>query len=366
MEAFAAALRATIAGSDPLHLLAGAAAALILAVLITARLAGRGGGAEALDRLGRGQQQLVGALTQMAEAQAGAQIRAMEAMERRLDEVSARVSASLAGSASQTAQSLGALGQRLSVIDAAQGRIEQLSGNVLGLQEILSNKQARGVFGEVQLAEILRHALPSDAYALQATLSNGRRADALIRLPQPPGPIAIDSKFPLEAYRALAEAKGERDRREAARALRAAVQTHIADIAGRYIIEGETAESALMFLPSEAVYAELHANHAEVVRHGFERRVWIVSPTTTMALLTTMRGVMRDARIASESGRIRAELGALGRDIGRLVERVGNLERHLAQAGEDLRGIRISADRTAARATRLEEVEFGEEVKAAE
>lgn len=365
MERLAAALGATLAGADPLHLLAGAAAVLVLAVLITARLAGRGRG-EAFERLGRGQQQLVGALTQMAEAQAGAQIRAMEAMERRLEEVSARVATSLSGSASQTARSLGELHNRLAVIDQAQGRIEQLSGNVLGLQDILSNKQARGAFGEVQLAEILRAALPPDAYALQATLSNGRRVDALIRLPQPPGPIAIDSKFPLEAWQALTAANDERAKREAARALRTAVQTHIADIAGRYILEGETAESALMFLPSEAVYAELHANHSDVVRHGFERRVWIVSPTTTMALLTTMRGVMRDARIAAESGRIRAELGALGRDLGRLVERVGNLERHLGQAGEDLRGIRISADRTAARATRLEQVEFGEDLKAAE
>ncbi|MBK0401033.1 DNA recombination protein RmuC [Limibaculum sp. M0105] len=362
-------MRAALAGVDPLHLAAGALALLVLAILVTARLArgGQRGLGPALDRLGQGQQQLVGALAQLAEAQAGAQIRAMETMERRLGEVSSRVSATLSGSASETAKSLGALQARLSVIDAAQGRIEQLSGNVLGLQEILSNKQARGAFGEVQLAEILRHALPPDAYALQATLSNGRRADALVHLSHPPGPMVIDSKFPLEAYQALASARTEREKREAARALRAAVQTHVAHIAERYIIEGETAESALMFLPSEAVYAELHANHAEVVRQGFERRVWIVSPTTTMAMLTTMRGVMRDARIAAESGRIRRELGALTRDIGRLVDRVGNLERHLAQAGEDLRGVRITADRAATRATRLEEVEFGgDELSAAE
>ena len=358
-------VRTWMTTADPLVLAGVAAAVVIVLVLLRALLPRGARGAQRLDltlaQLGQGQQQLVGALTQMAEAQAAAQMRVMEGMERRLEEVSARVAQTLSGSATQTARSLGELQTRLATIDQAQDRIEKLSGDVLGLQAILSNKQARGAFGEIQLAEIVRQALPPDAYAFQATLSNGRRADCLVRLPHPPGPVVIDSKFPLEAYEALIGATDERGRAEARRALRAAVQTHITHISERYVIEGETADSALMFLPSEAIFAELHANHGELVRWGFERRVWIVSPTTMMAVLNTIRGVMRDARIAAESGRIRRELGLLGRDVGRLVERVGNLERHLALADRDLRDIRLSAERTATRASRLEEVEFGGE-----
>ncbi len=265
---------------------------------------------------------------------------------------------SLTGSATRTAHSLGELQQRLEAIDKAQTKIEKLSGEVLTLQDILSNKQTRGAFGEFQLQEIVSHALPPDAYTFQATLSNGRRADCLIHLPLPPGPIVIDSKFPLEAYEALRAAEGERAKLEAGRALKAAVLTHVKHIAERYIIEGETAESALMFLPSEAVYAELHANFADVVRAGFEARVWIVSPTTAMATLNTMRAVMKDARMRDQAHRIRREMGLLTKDVARLLERVGNLDRHFERAHEDIRKIKISAERAGNRAERLEVFEF--------
>jgi DNA recombination protein RmuC len=279
-------------------------------------------------------------------------------MEHRLEKVSARMGESLTTSATRTAHSLGELQQRLQAIDKAQTNIEKLSGDVLTLQDILSNKQTRGAFGEIQLQEIVSHALPPDAYTFQATLSNGRRADCLIHLPLPPGPIVIDSKFPLEAYEALRAASTDREKLEAARALRVAVQVHIKHIAERYIIEGETAESALLFLPSEAVYAELHANYPDVVRAGFERRVWIVSPTTAMATLNTMRAVMKDARMRAEAHRIRRELGLLTKDVGRLLERVANLDKHFDQAHEDIRRIKISAEKAGNRAERLEVFEF--------
>ncbi len=363
--------------SDPLVQAAAGGAAFLLLLLVlliaavtAARRAGRAveplaGQVAALGQtaasLGQGQQQLVGGLTQVASAQIEAQTRLMQTVERRLEEVTARMTESLTGSATRTAHSLGELQQRLEAIDKAQTKIEKLSGEVLTLQDILSNKQTRGAFGEIQLQEIVSHALPPDAYAFQATLSNGRRADCLIRLPLPPGPIVIDSKFPLEAYEALRAAEGERAKLEAGRALKAAVVTHIRHIAGRYIIEGETADSALMFLPSEAVYAELHANFSDVVREGFAHRVWIVSPTTAMATLNTMRAVMKDARMRAEAHKIRRELGLLARDLGRLGERVGNLDRHFEQAHEDIRQIRISAEKAGTRAERLEVFEFGEE-----
>ncbi len=333
---------------------------LLLAVLSAARRAGRAAEplAAQVVALAQGQQQLVGGLTQVTNAQIQAQAKLLETMEKRLEEVSTRMATSLTGSATRTAHSLGELQQRLEAIDKAQTKIEKLSGEVLTLQDILSNKQTRGAFGEIQLQEIVGHALPPDAYTFQATLSNGRRADCLIHLPLPPGPIVIDSKFPLEAYEALRAAEGERAKLEAGRALKVAVLTHVKHIAERYIIEGETAESALLFLPSEAVYAELHANFADVVRAGFEARVWIVSPTTAMATLNTMRAVMKDARMRDQAHRIRREMGLLTKDVARLLERVGNLDRHFERAHEDIRKIKISAERAGNRAERLEVFEF--------
>ncbi|MEL6479450.1 MAG: DNA recombination protein RmuC [Pseudomonadota bacterium] len=315
---------------------------------------------QSLQVLGQNQQQLQGGLSQVTEAQANAQMRLMEVVNQRLETVSARMGDSLTQSATRTARSLGDLQQRLGAIDKAQTKIEKLSGDVLSLQDILSNKQTRGAFGEIQLQEIVSHALPPDAYAFQATLSNGKRADCLIHLPNPPGPIVIDSKFPLEAYERLRAAETEDTLKRAARELRQALSTHIQHIAERYIIEGETAESALLFLPSEAVYAELHAHFADVVRQGFEARVWIVSPTTAMAVLNTMRGVMKDARMRKEASRIRRELGLLTKDMSRLADRVGNLDRHFSQAGQDIEQIKISAQKAGQRAGRLEAFDFDE------
>lgn len=299
------------------------------------------------------QDQLIGGLAQVAQAQAEAQLRLGASLESRLDQVRAQLGDSLGDSASRTARALGALHERLAAIDRAQANIERLSGDVLGLQDILSNKQTRGAFGEIQLAEILGNALPPDAYTLQATLQSGRRADCLIHLPQPPGPLAIDAKFPLEAYEALRAARDERARDQAARALRQAVQTHLRAIAERYIVPGETADQALMFLPSEAVYAELHANFADVVRQGFALRVWIVSPTTLMAVLTTLRAVLRDVALGREGARIQAELAQLTDDLRRLGDRAQALGKHFAAAAEDLAQLQVSVQKAGVRAARL-------------
>jgi DNA recombination protein RmuC len=315
-----------------------------------------------VQALGEGQERLAGGLHHVSEAQAKQQTSMLQLMEKRLADVQLQMNENLQGSARRTAHSLGELQQRLTAIDKAQENITKLSGDVLSLQDILSNKQTRGAFGEIQLNDIVSKALPSDSYTLQATLSNARRADCLIHLPNPPGPIVIDSKFPLEPYEALRNAKTDWELNEAARQLRTAVKKHIKDISEKYIIEGETADGALMFLPSEAVYAELHANFSELVREGFTARVWIVSPTTCMATLNTMRAILKDARMREQAGAIRRELGLLYQDVDRLGTRVENLDRHFAQAAKDITEIKISADKAGKRARRLDNFDF-EEIK---
>jgi DNA recombination protein RmuC len=359
--------------NDPITLaILGGAVFIALLLIITVRAALKsarlaeplayqiGALGQRVQALGDGQERLAGGLHHVSEAQAKSQTSMLQLMEQRLAHVQNQMNENLHGSARRTAQSLGELQQRLNSIDKAQENITKLSSDVLSLQDILSNKQTRGAFGEIQLNDIVTKALPSDSYTLQATLSNGRRADCLIHLPNPPGPIVIDSKFPLEAYEALRNAKTEWDVNEAGKFMRLSVKRHIKDISDKYIIEGETADGALMFLPSEAVYAEIHANFPELVREGFAARVWIVSPTTCMATLNTMRAILKDARMREQAGAIRRELGLLYQDVDRLGQRVENLDRHFSQAAKDLTEIKISADKAGKRARRLDNFDFEE------
>ncbi len=362
--------------SDPVVIVAlvGAGGLLLLVLLLLSvmRRSGRsaevaeilaqqmGGMAQRVQALSDGQHQLFGGLTSVSEAQAQQQAKTIQLMEKRLQAVTESLNQNLTSSARNTAQSLGELQQRLKTIDKAQENITKLSGDVLSLQDILSNKQTRGAFGEIQLNDIVSKALPFDSYSFQHTLSNGRRADCLIHLPNPPGPIVIDSKFPLEPYERLRAAKTESDLAAAARELRAAIKGHIKAISERYIIEGETADGALMFLPSEAVYAELHANFAELVREGFAARVWIVSPTTCMATLNTMRAILKDARMREQAGAIRTTLRLLHRDVELVAERVDKLNTHFGQARADLEGISTAAERAGKRAAKLDNFDFEE------
>ena len=335
-----------------------------------------------VQQLSLGQAQLQGGLQTVSDTQVNAQAQINHTMEVRLAavqqqmqdrlaenamrsqhsmaEMQERMKETLNGSSKQTTVSLTQLQERLASIDKAQDNITKLSGDVLSLQDILSNKQTRGAFGEIQLTDIVGKALPKDSFKLQATLSNGKRADCLIALPNPPGPIVIDSKFPLEAYEALRRAKTDWEVTEAGRAMRVSVKKHIRDISEKYIIEGETADGALMFLPSEAVYAELHANFPELVREGFDRRVWIVSPTTCMATLNTMRAILKDARMREQAGAIRATLKNLHRDVELVVDRVDKLNTHFGQARKDLDGISTAAERAGKRAARLDNFDFEE------
>lgn len=314
----------------------------------------------ALARVTAAQGELAGRLSLLQEATSTGQSNLTKSLEARFDSVRQHVGATLTEQAQKTAESLAQLQSRLAVIDAAQKNITELSGQVVSLQEILSNKQARGAFGEIQMSDLVRQALPPSAFALQAVLSNGKRADCMIRLPNPPGCIVVDAKFPLESFHALRSAETDADRAAAERAFRAAVLKHVADIAERYIVPGETAESALMFLPSEVIYAELHARFTDVVEKSFRARVWIVSPTTFMATLNTVRAVLKDAHMREQAGVIQQEILRMIEDVARLEKRAENLQKHLGQTEEDVRQILVSTDKISRRAERIEEVQLGE------
>ena len=311
-----------------------------------------------LNKVSDSQQQLEGRLKTIAETQTAGTAAMLKSVDVRLTEVQKEVAENLTGAATKTAHTLGELRQRLTTIDEAQTKIEKLSGSVLSLQDILSNKQARGAFGEIQLNDIVSQALPSDSFSFQMTLSNGKRVDCLLHLPNPPGSISIDSKFPLEAYEALRAANNTVEKARAQQNFRGIVRGHIKAIAERYIIDGETADGALMFIPSEAVYAELHSNFPEVIREGFAARVWIVSPTTCMATLNTMRSILKDARMREQAGHIRTELGMLQKDVERLELRASNLNRHFELASKDAEDIKISAKKASQRAVKLDRFEF--------
>ncbi|MCR9072715.1 MAG: DNA recombination protein RmuC [Alphaproteobacteria bacterium] len=325
--------------------------------------------AEVSEKLAASQEQLAGRLAQIAESQAAAQARMAEALqaqereiakklEERLADVTKRIGEGLEKSSKSTETTMGDLKERLAVIDRAQKNITELSTQVDGLQAILSNKQARGAFGEIQLNDLVTQALPPSAYSFQATVGGNRRVDCLLTLPNPPGDIAIDAKFPLEAYHLLQAAASDEERLAARRRLSQEVGVHVRAIAEKYIVPGETAESALMFLPSEAVYAELHANLPGVVQDAFRRRVWIVSPTTLMATLNTVRAVLKDASMREQAHVIQAEVGRLLDDVTRLDDRVSKLDRHFAQATDDIRQIRISTDKVTKRSERIQEIEL--------
>jgi DNA recombination protein RmuC len=352
MEQILGRLVQSIRALDPVLAIGiGAVAAVVVLVVVLNRGARRRGEAaaqiarfsELADRLAGTQAELAGRLEQ---TQLG--------VNQRLDGLTKRLGDSLLEQGQKTGETLRGLHERLAVIDAAQKNITELSAQVVGLQDILSNKQARGAFGEVQLHDLVANLLPPSAYALQATLSNRNRADCLLKLPDPPGPLVIDAKFPLESYRAIRDAGDKAAAVQAARAFSLDVRKHVRDIQEKYIIAGETADSALMFLPSEAVYAELHANFANVVEDAFRRKVWIVSPTTLWATLNTVRAILKDVRLREQAGRIQSELQAMADDVTRLDDRVAKLQRHFEQSVDDVRQIRISTDKVTWRAARID------------
>ena len=268
-----------------------------------------------------------------------------------------RLEQSLRDQNDRTTKSLTSMAEKLAVITEANAHISTLTGQVSQLQNILSNKQARGSFGEVQLENLVRDALPDSAYDFQVTLSNGRRVDCLLKLPNPPGPIAIDSKFPLESYRQLVAASDDTAKDAARRRLEADVKKHISDIAGKYIIPGETAESAILFLPSESVYAEINIQLPKLVEASRRAHVYMAGPDNLMLILHTVRAILRDARMHEAAGLIQTQVDLMMQDVNRLDERVNKLATHFSQAERDITDIQTSTRKITARGDKIAEIE---------
>ena len=258
--------------------------------------------------------------------------------------------------------------KRLALIDKAQEKIAELSGNVVSLQEILADKRSRGAFGEVQLSALISNMMPENSYSLQHTFDNGVRADCVLFLPEPTGTLCIDSKFPLESYQRMTDSTlGDADRKTAEQQFRQDIKKHIKDISSKYIIAGETSDGAVMFIPAEAVFAEIHGHYPELVEEAHRARVWLVSPTTMMAVLTTSRAVLKDAATRKQIHIIQEHLVVLSQDFGRFQLRMDKLAIHIDQAHRDVADVNKSAKKISSRFTKIEKVELeGEDIQALE
>ncbi len=282
-------------------------------------------------------------------------------IDERLEQISGKVSERLDEGFKKTNETFVNVMTRLATIDEAQKKIEGLTGSVVSLQELLGDKRARGAFGEVQLEALVRNVLPTSAFEMQCTLSNGTRADCVLMLPPPTGKVAVDSKFPLENYhRMYAPDTTAVDYTLAQKQFKIDVKRHVDAISGKYIIAGETADGAVMFIPAEAVFAEIHAHHAEVVEYANAKHVWIVSPTTLMAVLNTARAVLKDVETRNQIHVIKDELVKLSHDFARFDDRMRKLADHVRQAHEDAQQVQISSKKISQRFAQIEGVELEE------
>src|SRR5882672_6806186 len=311
-----------------------------------------------LRDLAASQSEIAGRFSQAIESQAKSQSELQRAVAERLEALDKRLGDNLRETSAKTAATLGGLQERLVVIDEAQKNLVDLSGQVVSLQQILTNKQARGAWGQGQMESIIRDALPVGVYEFQATLSNRNRPDCLIRLPGTRCAIVIDSKFPLEAFAVLKSAANDLEKRAAEQRVRSDVAKHVRDIAEKYLIAGETQSPAIMFVPSESLYAELHDSFSDVLQRAQRAQVVVVSPNILLLAITTMQTVMKDARMREQAHLIQREVGLLMRDVGRLAERVDGLRRHFAQAEGDVKDIAVSTEKIMSRGGRIENVEL--------
>jgi DNA recombination protein RmuC len=296
----------------------------------------------------------------MAELLAKAQAQLQQTVHERLDAVTARLGESMQMSTKHTAEHLQQLHARLAVIDGAQKNITDLAAQVTSLQTVLANKQSRGAFGQARMEMIIQDGLPKDCYEFQATLTNKARPDCVVHLPDGP-PLVIDAKFPLEAVTAFREAKSEDERKLAIARVRTDIAKHVGDIAARYLIPGETQDMALMFVPSESIYAELYDSFDDIFQKAYRAKVIIVSPSLLMLAIQVIQQIRRDARMREAAGRILTEVALLVEDVVRLRDRVTNLEKHFGQANGDIRQILVSTDKIVSRGERIQDVEFADE-----
>ncbi|WP_024515797.1 DNA recombination protein RmuC [Bradyrhizobium sp. Tv2a-2] len=343
---------------------------LLLSIVIAVARSGRRGTDLALEQamraddleqrladMMRAQSEANGRVDAMAQALAGRQAEMARAVNERLDSVTHRVGQSMEQTTRNTMDSLRVLHERLGIIDDAQKNLSHLSNQVTTLRDVLANKQSRGAFGQARMEAIVQDGLPKGSYEFQYTLTSGKRPDCVVFLPDQ-RPLCIDAKFPLEAMTALHDARSDEERKLASQRLRGDVLKHVSDIAEKYLIAGETQDTALMFVPSESVYAEIHDGFDDVIQKAYRARVVLVSPSLLMLAIQVMQQIMKDARIRDAADQIRTEVINLGDDLGRLRERVLKLQKHFGDVNEDIRQILISADKIEKRAGRIEELDF--------
>ncbi|SFK00782.1 DNA recombination protein RmuC [Methylocapsa palsarum] len=344
-------------------------AAAALAILLLAKAAFRSGRAPAsnerqrelerkINAIGRQGAELNGSLRSIAEVLGSRQADLARLVTERLDTVGERVGHGLEASGKTAGDHLARLNERLAVIDAAQARLTSLTEEVVGLKDILANKQARGAFGQGRLEAIIRDALPDSAYAFQYTLSNNTRPDCVIRLPGDHRLMVVDAKFPLEAFIALKESANEEARKYASARVRADVGKHIRDIGERYFLPDETQDIAILFVPSESLYADINEHFADVVQKAQRSRIILVSPSLLVMAVQVMQAIVRDARVREQTHIIQAEVRRLVEDVARLRARVARLEGHFKNAQDDVASVVVSAERIARTGARIDNMDF--------
>lgn len=347
---------------DPVHVLlalAGLAAAVLLALAIALIVHMRGRRKEAAAHEAQ-LAELKVRLQTFAEISVARHGDLARSVNERLDRMTHKVGADLNETSRKTHESIAKLNERLAVIDTAQKNLTELSTNMVSLQEILANKQARGAFGQMRMETIVKDALPKGAYSFQPTLSNGKRPDCLLHLPNTKAGVVIDAKFPLEGFEAFRTARREEERKEAARRVRTDVVKHIDAMAERYFIPGETQDTAILFVPSEAIYADLCEHFSDLVQKAHRARIFICAPNMLMLAVQTVQAILKDVKMREQAHLIQREVTRLMEDMGRLRDRVLDLQRHFGQATDDIDKILTSSDKIAARGRKIEALEFEE------
>jgi len=374
IEGWFAPLAESIASADPPWIIASSLAAAVGLCLLSVVLAWRASVRRARAEAGRIAEQtnaqaqalhdeltgLKERLQSLSELSLHGQTQLSGALQERLDRVSQHLGEHLQAQQRDTAEQLSQLYQRLSVIDAAQANIADLTGRVVSLQDVLADKQSRGAFGQMRMETVIRDALPSGSFAFQASLSNGTRPDCTVRLPGSPAPLVIDAKFPLENFERLRTAHEAQARKAAAAQIRQAVGRHIDVIAEKYILPGETQDSALMFVPSESIYAEIYEHFPDLIQKAHTRRVILVSPNMLMLAVQTMLSIVKDARMREQTDVLRKEVSALTRDVAKLAQRASGLQRHHRLMGEELDKLAGLSDAVSARGQRIDALDFDE------
>jgi DNA recombination protein RmuC len=330
-------------------------ALLVLVVIVAAHMSRRRREARESDAQ---LAELKGRLQTLAEISVTRHGELARAVNERLDRMTHRVGSDLTETARKTTDSIAKLHERLAVIDSAQKNLTELSSNMVSLQEILANKQARGAFGQMRMEAIIQDGLPKGAFTFQATLSNGKRPDCLLHMPNTKAGVVIDAKFPLEGFEAFRVARGPEEKKEAARRVRVDVGRHVDAMAERYFLPGETQDTAILFVPSEAIYADLAEHFSDLVQKAHRARIVICAPNMLMLAVQTMQAILKDVKMREQAHLIQREVSRLMEDMGRLRERVLDLQRHFGQANEDIEKILTSSERIASRGHKIENLEF--------